>query len=201
MKTKRVILALLLAMTGLCSLSYGIVGIHGYMQWNALMSNQFMPPDFLFPAALEILPQAFLWMSLAWICLLVFSAILPFSHKSQKATGAYAHSSLRSCEGLQVNINDNTISYEDFQARCRRQVILLLQHLVQNDRHELPYDELNHILGEHFFDYSPQARRKVSNLKYEMNHILKDTPFAVTNPTPNKFRLYIKGNKTREETQ
>lgn len=194
MKQKKIIPIFIFALLAVSSLFCAFTGISKFIQWRTLDANLFMPSGFRPINTTELLPEAFQWMSAAWacMCLCTFPCILQVFHgqKSQKEMVPSIAADLY--QQLQIHINDNTIVYKNLQFHSRRQIVVLLQYLLRDETHRISYPALNQLLGEHFYDNSPQSRRKISNLKYEMNQTLKDTPFILTNPSADELFLNTK---------
>ena len=52
--------------------------------------------------------------------------------------------------------------------------------------------ELNTVFNENFFDGSPASKRKISNLKYEINDLLKNLGFELVKTSSDQFALTAK---------
>lgn len=144
----------------------------------------------------EVMFQAIFWMTISFA---TYSCILWLAlyhvrnvHLRQAIDETHSHNPASDVAGLEVNIYQNTVTYNGNSYKTRKQIIALLVHLIQTAGHELAYEELNSLIESHFFDGSPNARKKVNNLKYELNNVLRDTPFCIVVPKSDTLALIRK---------
>ena len=77
-------------------------------------------------------------------------------------------------------------------AKSRNQVVTLLDYLVKHPKHKISFSELNTVFNENFFDGSQSSKRKISNLKYETNNVLKNMGFELVRLSSDQLALVTK---------
>ena len=93
---------------------------------------------------------------------------------------------------IRVNRYTNEITIDGTTRPSRRQVATLLDYLLKAPTHEISFTELNTVFNENFFDGSPASKRKISNLKYEINDLLKNLGFELVKTSSDQFALTAK---------
>ena len=93
---------------------------------------------------------------------------------------------------LQVNVYTNEITMEGLSQKSRNQVVTLLDYLVKHPKHKISFSELNTVFNENFFDGSQSSKRKISNLKYETNNVLKNMGFELVRLSSDQLALVTK---------
>ena len=98
------------------------------------------------------------------------------------------------CEFKKIRVNryTNEITIDGTTRPSRRQVATLLDYLLKAPTHEISFTELNTVFNENFFDGSPASKRKISNLKYEINDLLKNLGFELVKTSSDQFALTAK---------
>ena len=144
----------------------------------------------------EVMLQAHFWMAITFVthsCVL-WLALYHFrtTHLHQASAETHGHRPAGDFAGLEVNVYQNTVTCNGNSYKTRKQITALLVHLMQTPGHTLAYEELNSLIEAHFLDGSPNARKKVNNLKYELNNVLRDTPFCIVCPKPDTLALMHK---------
>lgn len=141
--------------------------------------------------------HAYYWMATAFACIsLVAAMVLWYFYQQQKLHPERANltADTRDCRfgKLQVNVYTNEITMKGISKKSRRQVVTLLDYLVRNPEHEISFPELNTVLDGNFFNGSRSSKRKISNLKYEANHVLRNMGFELIRLPPDKLALVTK---------
>lgn len=98
------------------------------------------------------------------------------------------------CEFKKIRVNryTNEITIDGTTRPSRRQVATLLDYLLKAPTHEISFTELNTVFNENFFDGSSASKRKISNLKYEINDLLKNLGFELVKTSSDQFALTAK---------
>lgn len=118
--------------------------------------------------------------------------------KHPEITDFLTNSSDNYLHQLNVDLVKNVIYYNGTEIKSRHQVVQLLSYLLQTPKHEIMFQDFNELFYENFYDLSSQAKQRLSNLKYETNEALKETPFEISKPHKEKFALTLK--KVQKQT-
>lgn len=197
-------ITLILSFLLLATAVYGIVkSVYHCQEWLQLADFMELKPQVI-TRVQRILFIAYNWMAVTVILLITLISILVgYIIKQIKShpelLDALTESSEQQYKKLNVNLLDCNIIYNGTNYKTRRQVILLLDCLLRTESHTIHYMQLNDIYQANFYDGSPGARRKVSNLKFEINDLLKDTPFCITKPSSDELALSLINKETEEK--
>ncbi len=169
------------------------VSLHHCMKWYKYCGDGTLPlPAVKFTQG--IIFHAYYWMGAAFICLCLAIAMLAWYFRHQQRLhpelgGLMADTSERELKKIRVDCRTNEITIGGTTRPVRRQVAALLDYLLEAATHEISFPELNTVFKGNFFDGSPASRRKVSNLKYEINGLLKDVGFEVVKTSSDGLAL------------
>lgn len=146
--------------------------------------------------------HAYFWMGTSFVslCLIVIMQLWFFFHKQKlhpELIGLITDTAESAFQEIKINIYTNEITINGKTTKSRRQLVTLLDYLLKEPHHEISYLELNTIFDENFFNNSPASRRKISNIKYEINDLLKDSKFELIKIPTDKLSL-IKTNGTTQ---
>ena len=136
-------------------------------------------------------------MGIAFICLcLVVAMLIWYFHHQQKLHPELGDmiADTSECEFKKIRVNryTNEITIDGTTRPSRRQVATLLDYLLKAPTHEISFTELNTVFNENFFDGSSASKRKISNLKYEINDLLKNLGFELVKTSSDQFALTAK---------
>lgn len=159
-----------------------------FLEWNAFFSND------VFPVVYRLLIQELLRQMTVWVgifCLGVsLLVILLFLGAYFKKEQMYQ--TVVPVDGFgRLNVDEvkGVIVYGTIEVKCRRQVLRIINHLLDSDGHSMSYEDLNEILGAGFYDGTYSSQKKANNLKYELKRALDGMPFVLCPSTPNQIRL------------
>lgn len=94
------------------------------------------------------------------------------------------------CDVLVVDSRKKLLLYGRLRYKIRRQVALVLEHLLCKPDHTILYTDLNGILGmQGYFDGSRCSRQRVRTLKRDLRKTLNGLPFDVVRPSADCLRL------------
>lgn len=193
MKHKFTSIATLAATLVLIAIIGAFVSLYYCMKWDTYCNDYTLPP-LAVKFAQDLIFHAYYWMSVAFICICLMAAmtIWYFRHQ-QKLHPELANlvTDTSECEfqKLRVNIYTNEIIIDGTTYPSRRQVVTLLDYLLKQPTHEISFWEFNSILYENFFDGTPASKRRISNLKYEVNDLLKSGGFEMIKVSADRFAL------------
>lgn len=96
------------------------------------------------------------------------------------------------CESfdLHIDIGTKSVCYGEVRYQVRRQVVLVLEHLLRKPTHTILYTELNGILGtQGYFNGTVNSYQRVRTLKRDLRKALEGLPFDVVRPSADCLRL------------
>lgn len=200
MKRKYNIYLIAIAILCLAAIIAMAVSIHYCSEWNLLIRT--LPP-FAVKIYQHSILLAYIWIIIAFgfMCCFVITAITWFmiqQRKHPEITDFLTNSSDNYLHQLNVDLVKNVIYYNGTEIKSRHQVVQLLSYLLQTPKHEIMFQDFNELFYENFYDLSSQAKQRLSNLKYETNEALKETPFEISKPHKEKFALTLK--KVQKQT-
>lgn len=178
---------ILTAIIGAC------ISLHHCMEWETYCDDGTLPL-LAIRHTQNMIFHAYYWMGIAFICVCLMVAMLLWYFRQQQKrhpelVDLMADTSERELHKIQVNIYTNEIIIDGAAYPSRSQVVSLLDYLLKQSTHEISFWELNSILHEDFFDGSPASKRRISNLKYEVNDLLKSGGFEMIKVSPDRFAL------------
>ena len=183
---------------------YGIAtSIGSCREWTAFSLDTNVTPRVLYSTQ-KLLFIAYNWMAVALIAIITSAALIIWYVMRQiklypELRIFLTNSPELEYKKLKVDTYGNNVTYGRSTLKSRRQVTLLLDYLIKRENHTIHYLQLNDIYQTNFYDGSPGARRKVSNLKFEINDLLKDTPFSITKPSSDELALSLTKTEQPEE--
>lgn len=172
------------------------VSLHHCMKWDAYCDNGTLPSSAV-KFTQNLIFHAYYWMGIAFICLCLVVAMLVWYFRHQQKlhpelSDMIADTSECEFKKIRVNRYTNEITIDGTTRPSRRQVATLLDYLLKAPTHEISFTELNTVFNENFFDGSPASKRKISNLKYEINDLLKKLGFELVKTSSDQFALTAK---------
>ncbi len=178
-----------------------IISLCYCMKWNIYSQDLTLPPQAL-KFAHNMIIHAYFWMGISFVflCLIVIMQLWFFFHKQKlhpELIRLITNTSECTIQEIKTNIYTNEITISGKTTKSRRQLVTLLDYLLKAPHHEISYLELNTIFDENFFNNSPASRRKISNIKYEINDLLKDSEFELIKIPTDKLSLI----RTKETNQ
>ena len=178
---------ILTAIIGAC------ISLHHCMEWETYCGDDTLPL-LAIKHTQDMIFHAYYWMGIAFVCLCSTTAMMAWYFRQQQKrhpelVDLMADTSERELHKIQVNIYTNEIIIDGAAYPSRSQVVSLLDYLLKQPTHEISFWELNSILHEDFFDGSPTSKRRISNLKYEVNDLLKSGGFEMIKVSSDRFAL------------
>lgn len=172
------------------------VSLHHCMKWDAYCDNGTLPSSAV-KFTQNLIFHAYYWMGIAFICLCLVVAMLVWYFRHQQKlhpelSDMIADTSECEFKKIRVNRYTNEITIDGTTRPSRRQVATLLDYLLKAPTHEISFTELNTVFNENFFDGSSASKRKISNLKYEINDLLKNLGFELVKTSSDQFALTAK---------
>lgn len=178
---------ILIAIIGAC------ISLHHCMEWETYCGDDTLPL-LAIKHTQDMIFHAYYWMGIAFVCLCLTTAMMAWYFRQQQKrhpelVDLMADTSERELHKIQVNIYTNEIIIDGAAYPSRSQVVSLLDYLLKQPTHEISFWELNSILHEDFFDGSPTSKRRISNLKYEVNDLLKSGGFEMIKVSSDRLAL------------
>ena len=172
------------------------VSLYHCMKWDAYCDDGTLPLSTV-KFTQNLIFHAYYWMGIAFICLCLFVAMLAWYFRRQQKLhpelgDMIASASEREFKKIRVNRYTNEITIDGTTHPIRRQVATLLDYLLKAPTHEISFTELNTVFNKNFFDGSQASKRKISNLKYEINDLLKNLGFELIKTSPDQLALSAK---------
>lgn len=172
------------------------VSLYHCMKWDAYCDDGTLPLSTV-KFTQNLISHAYYWMGIAFICLCLFVAMLAWYFRRQQKLhpelgDMVASASEREFKKIRVNRYTNEITIDGTTHPIRRQVATLLDYLLKAPAHEISFTELNTVFNKNFFDGSQASKRKISNLKYEINDLLKNLGFELIKTSPDQLALSAK---------
>ena len=172
------------------------VSLYHCMKWDAYCDDGTLPLSTV-KFTQNLIFHAYYWMGIAFICLCLFVAMLAWYFRRQQKLhpelgNMIASASEREFKKIRVNRYTNEITIDGTTHPIRRQVATLLDYLLKAPAHEISFTELNTVFNKNFFDGSQASKRKISNLKYEINDLLKNLGFELIKTSPDQLALSAK---------
>ncbi len=178
------------------------VSLYQCIQWNDYCGNSAVPPSTM-KFTQGMISHAYYWMGIALICVCLIMALLIWylyrQHKIHPEwLGLITTETMESYfKKIKVNIHTNEIITDGITLQSSHQVVVLLDHLIKSNSHEISYTELNSVFHEAFYDDSSASKRKINKLKYDMNETLKNIGFELIKTSSDKLTLVANKKKTR----
>ena len=178
---------ILTAIIGAC------ISLHHCMEWETYCDDGTLPL-LAIRHTQNMIFHAYYWMGIAFVCLCLMTAMMVWYFRQQQKrhpelVDLMADTSECELHKIQVNIYTNEIIIDGIAYPSRCQVVSLLDYLMKQPTHEISFTDLNTVFNENFFDGTPASKRRISNLKYEVNDLLKSEGFEMIKVSPDRFAL------------
>lgn len=182
-----VAILILTAIIGAC------ISLHHCMEWKTYCDDGTLPL-LAIRYTQNMIFHAYYWMGIAFVCLCLTTAMTIWYFRQQQKrhpelVDLMADTSECELHKIKVNIYTNEIIIDSIAYPSRSQVVSLLDYLLKQPTHEISFTELNTVFNENFFDGSPASKRRISNLKYEVNDLLKSGGFEMIKVSSDRFAL------------
>ncbi|MCD8319023.1 MAG: hypothetical protein LUC45_09435 [Paraprevotella sp.] len=196
MKRKFTLTLILSLALGGAAIAGAVISIYDCMEWNNICASHTFSPNAM-KYTQNIIFHASYWMGIAFICLCLFVMSLFWNlHRQRRLSPPTEAPSTEpdrtELQKLKVNIYTNDVFFGDIKKKGRHQTVALLNYLIQTDTHEVSYEKLNTLFHDNFFTGSPQSRRKVNNLRYEISDMLKETSLDLVKTPSDSLILIVK---------
>lgn len=182
--------SILITLTGIAA------SVHHCIKWADYCKNENLSATVV-EFSQNMIFHAYYWMGVAFACisLMATMALWYFSRQQNlhpKQTCPTISTQGSKFKKLQVNVYTNEITMEGLSQKSRNQVVTLLDYLVKHPKHKISFSELNTVFNENFFDGFQSSKRKISNLKYETNNVLKNMGFELVRLSSDQLALVTK---------
>ena len=166
--------SILITLTGIAA------SVHHCIKWADYCKNENLSATVV-EFSQNMIFHAYYWMGIAFACisLMATMALWYFSRQQNlhpKQTCPTISTQGSKFKKLQVNVYTNEITMEGLSQKRRK----------------ISFSELNTVFNENFFDGSQSSKRKISNLKYETNNVLKNMGFELVRLSSDQLALVTK---------